>query len=305
VKPTWTSASFLLYLGMFVGLFSLFAFLDFAEGDQGAWALLLASAVALVLVIAAAEELRRRREPLAAGLLSFVAVFLVGIVAGSFLDLIGLFPDESVDSDAFFTDGFAFGFWLALLTVLVSAIYARGRFAFPLHTLTIAAVVWYWVIDVLEGILGGGDTATAILAILVGLAFVSAGAGRDTPLRQPNAFWLHLVGGLSVGGGLLWFWHEHTWEWLLVIVVAVAYVAVARRLGRSSYAVLGAVGLAAATTYLVGEWFSLGFVPFFEFEPDENADWGVPLVFLVLGVVYMLLGWLVGHGRDRQVEPAA
>ncbi|MGH3071850.1 MAG: hypothetical protein ACRDNB_06220, partial [Gaiellaceae bacterium] len=132
--------------------------------------------------------------------------------------------------------------------------------------------------------------------------FVGVARMRDTPTHEPSAFWLHLVGGISVGGGVLGFWHEHTWEWLLVMAVALGYVLVARRLARSSYAVLGAIGLAAATTYFVEKWFTFGsLVPFFPVEPDENADWGRPLVYLALGIVYMLLGWFVAQGgRERE-----
>ena len=88
--------------------------------------------------------------------------------------------------------------------------------------------------------------------------FVLIGAAYDGGGHHPYAFWLHVVGGLSVGGGILWFWHEHTWEWLLVLIVSLIYIAVARSLGRSSYAVLGALGLAGTATYFIEKWFSFG-----------------------------------------------
>ena len=129
--------------------------------------------------------------------------------------------------------------------------------------------------DLLEGLLGGGNSATAILALLVGLVFVCVGAAYDGGGHHPYAFWLHVVGGLSVGGGILWFWHEHTWEWLLVLIVSLVYIAVARSLGRSSYAVLGALGLAGTATYFIEKWFSLGsLVPFFPAEPEERGQVG-------------------------------
>ena len=49
-------------------------------------------------------------------------------------------------------------------------------------------------------------------------------------------------------------------------VVSLVYVAVARSLGRSSYAVLGAIGILATTTYFIqdGLAFVGVFVPFFD-----------------------------------------
>src|SRR4030095_9799170 len=43
---------------------------------------------------------------------------------------------------------------------------------------------------------------------------------------RPYGFWLHAVAGLTIGGGLLWFFHDGTFEWILVAVVVVAYMAI-------------------------------------------------------------------------------
>lgn len=286
------------YLGMLVALGSLLALLAIAEQDHGRGGLLLASAVALAATGALAEALRRRGEWLPAGLVSVVAVLMFGTVVGTIVDLLGLFPDDAPDESGFFTEGFPFGVLILEVAVMAAALYARRRFAFPFHTFVFAAALWYPVMDLLEGVVGGGNTGTAVLAILVGLGFVAAGAANDEPEHDPSAFWLHLVGALSVGGGIVWFWHDSAGESLLVMLVSLAYVLAARRWARSSYAVLGALGLAAATTYFVERWFSEEtFIPFVQPEGDNPPDWGRPLMYLLLGVVYMLLGWLVGPRR--------
>ena len=162
--------------------------------------------------------------------------------------------------------------------------------------------------DLFEGVLGGGDSATAILAILVGLVFVGVGVASDGVSQDPYGFWLHVVGGLSVGAAVLWFWHEQTWQWLLVLIVSLGYIWVSRSLGRSSYAVLGALGLAGTATYFIEKWFSLGsLVPFFRTEPEDVDKWGRPLVYLALGAVFVALGILIERGRDAppaRQEPA-
>ena len=59
---------------------------------------------------------------------------------------------------------------------------------------------------------------------------------------------------MLVGGALLRWWHTSDWQWALICVVALAYVGIARRTGRSSWAVLAAIGLLAASTHFAAEW---------------------------------------------------
>ena len=114
---------------------------------------------------------------------------------------------------------------------------------------------------------------------------------------------MHLVGGLSVGGGVLWFLHTEHWHWVIVAMVALAYVWAARELLRSSYAVLGAIGLTAVASYFIEQWFSLtSLVPFLAAPPEDVDEWGRPLVYLVLGVVLVALGLLV-EWRPRPEAP--
>jgi hypothetical protein len=302
LKPTWRSATFLEYLGTVFALGSLGAFFTVAQDEHGTWGLLGWSALVLALLIVLAVSAESRGEPVVAGLLAFIAVSCWAVVAWSLLDGLGfeLFPG----GDSLFNKGLALDTILLELLVIGGAGYALSRFRFPLLVVPIAVVSWFAVLDLLEGLLGGGNTATAILAILVGFVYVLIGASYDGGDHDPYAFWLHVVGGLSVGGGILWFWHEHTWEWLLVMIVSLVYIAVARSLGRSSYAVIGAIGLAGTATYFIEKWFSLGsLVPFFEADPDGADKWGRPLVYLALGAVLIVLGILVERGRPA--APAA
>ena len=306
LKPTWRSATFLEYLGTVFALGSLGAFFTVAEEEHGTWGLFGWSALALAVLVVLAVGAEGRGEPVVAGLLAFIAVFCWAVVAGSLLDGLGfeLFPG----GDSLFNKGLALDTILLELLVIGGAAYALNRSRSPLLVLAIAVVVWFAAMDLLEGVLGGGNTATAIFAILVGLVYVLIGASYDGGGHHPYAFWLHVVGGLSVGGGILWFWHEHTWEWLLVMIVSLVYIAVARSLGRSSYAVLGATGLAGTATYFIEKWFSLGsVVPFFSADPDDADKWGRPLVYLALGAVFIVLGILVERGRPAapaRGEPA-
>jgi hypothetical protein len=296
LKPTWASSTFLQYLGTIFALFSLGSLFTVAQEEHGSGGLFGWSALALAILIVLVVGAEQRAEPVVAGLVAVIAVFCWAVLVASLFDAIGF--DLAPNPRSFFNGGLGLDTILLEALVIGASAYALSRFRFPLLVLPLAAVVWYAVMDLLEGLLGGGNTATAILALLVGLVFVLVAAAYDGGGHHPYAFWLHVVGGLSVGGGILWFWHEHTWEWLLVLIVSLAYVAVARSLGRSSYAVLGAAGLVGTATYFIEKWFSLGsLVPFFPSEPDDVDKWGRPLVYLALGAVLVALGILVERSR--------
>jgi hypothetical protein len=309
LRAAWTSATFLQYLGTIFALGSLGSLFTVLQGSHGSFGLFGWSVLALAVALALALVAARRGEAIVAGLVSVVAVFCWAVLVGSLLDALGfdLLPDP--EAARFFTEGLGLDTILLEVLVIIGAAVALGRFRFPLLVLPMAAVAWYAVMDLFEGVLGGGDSATAILALLLGLVFVAVAAATDAGGHHPYAFWLHVVGGLSVGGAVLWFWHERTWQWLLVLVVSLGYIAVSRSLGRSSYAVLGALGLAGTATYFIEKWFSLGsLVPFFRTEPEDVDKWGRPLVYLALGAVFVALGIAVERGRvspPAGKEPAA
>lgn len=296
LKPLWSSATFLQYLGTAFVLGSLAWLLGVFEDDQGTGGLLGWSALALVVTGGVAIVAQRRGEAIVAGLLAVVAVVMWSVFVGAFFDLIGLLDD--VDSDTFFHEGLALDWIVFELLIVTACAVALATFRFPLIVVLLAVTIWYAVLDLLEGLLGGGDWATAFLSLLVGFLFVSVGLALDGGGHNPYAFWWHVAGGLSIGGAVLWWWHEETWEWLLVMLVALGYIAVARALGRSSYAVFGAIGLIGTATYFIEKWFSLSsLVPFFEAEPEDVTEWGRPLVYLALGAVLVVLGLLVERRR--------
>jgi hypothetical protein len=306
LKPTWTSSTFLQYLGTAFAIGSLASFFSAVQDEHGNWVLAGASLVGLVVVLALALVAQQRKEPIVAGLLGVVAILCWAVLTGSLLSIIGFDLARDVADERFFNSGLAFGMLLLELLVIAGSAIVLTLFRFPLIVLIIAVVAWYAVMDLLEGVLGGGDTWTAILALLLGLVFVAVAAATDAGGANPYAFWLHVVGGLSVGGAFLWFWHEHTWQWLLILAISLVYIAVARVLERSSYAVLGAVGLAGTATYFIEKWFSLGsLVPFFPSEPESVDKWGRPLVYLALGAVFVALGVLVGLSRTTPVPQPA
>src|SRR4029077_11107365 len=120
------------------------------------------------------------------------------------------------------------------LLILAAAGDDRRRFGFPFIRVISAVVGWLFIVDLLTA----GGNATAAVTLIVGLAYLFWG----TIHRTPSSFWLHLVGGLLIGGSILFWAHTSDGDFALVLIVAVVFVAIAYATKRSSWAVLATIG---------------------------------------------------------------
>jgi hypothetical protein len=290
ILPRWASWTFLLYAGGLTILASSLALLSDVSDEHGdaafaGWALLLfaaAGAVALVLR-------RDGGHPIAAGVTAVIAVGLFVSFVGALYAWAGWLDDDPAFR----------GFDLARLTLtlltLVAALVALRLFRFPLLMLVVVGSSWYFLTDLLSG--GGNWSAT--VTFLVGIVFLAVAASLDLGGHHPYAFWLHVGAGLTIGGSLVYFLHDGDFEWALIALGGLLYIALASRLGRSSWAVLGAVGiLLSAGHYATGDT-AVSLVPFFALDSGSNGLRG-PIVFAIAGLVLMLLGGLLARRAQRQ-----
>jgi hypothetical protein len=285
LRPRWSSASALVYIGGFVVLFATAALLGILEDDHGTGALvgysLLATAVAIVLALGLQESNR----PVAAGVLATLAVTFFVVVVGALEVWIGILDDDPSGGD------WQPALLLVELLTIVASLVALRRFRAPLLVLPIAIAFSVAVIDV------GAEEYTAILA---GLILIAAGYSVDRAGRPPYAMWLHLVGGASFGGGVLAFVDGDA-GWVIVGLLSIAFVVGGYAFGRSSYAVLGALGILATTTYFIQDGLSYVsfFVPFEVGEPEGGTDpWQIALYYIFAGLLILALG-LVGDRFAR------
>jgi hypothetical protein len=239
VKPIWTSATFLVYTGgltvLLGGLVAL-AYLgsQYGSGAKAAWALLV-----LVILYAIAHALRRRGRQIAAGIFAFASV----IAWAAFVILLFRWWGwKGVDASI---KHWSWSRNVALLLILAAAWHDRRQFGFPFIRAISALLVWVFVIQLLPA----GPNLTAAITLIVGLAYLLLG----TIHRTSSSFWLHLVGGLLIGGAILFWDHTSDGNFAFVLIVALVYVAIAYGTKRSSWAVLGTIGFFIATIhYVVG-----------------------------------------------------
>jgi hypothetical protein len=304
VRIPWSGPSFLAYLGGFTVLFATAAFLDVQAGERGGAGLTFWAALACGVVAAFALLARRTAHPVTAGLLAVVSVAAFGVFIGALFDWFGWLPD---DSDSAF-GGFRLAMLVLELLITAAAVVVLLVFRFPLLVFVAAAGSWFFITDLISN----GGNWSAIVTIAVGLAFLVAAVVVDAGDGRPGAFWLHVVSGLTIGGGLVWFFHESDLDWILVALAGLCYIALGDRLARSSWMVLGAWGLLQAASHFAEKWsgfsdilfpffylfpFSLGFGDFGE---SEAHPWIGPLIFAWLGAVFFAIALFLARRRaDR------
>jgi hypothetical protein len=309
VRAPWSSAAFLIYLGGLVILAAILALLNVQSTDHGDFGLVFWAALVFAVLTACAYGFRGRGHLVTAGLfaLSSVAAFVVFV--GAVFEWFGWLPD---DIDAGFR---GFHFWLLVLEALtvVAAGAALRAFRFPLLVLVVAGGSWYFVTDLVSG---GGDWS-AIVTIAFGLGLLFPALAADAGGSSVNAFWIHVVAGLTIGGGLLWFFNDGDFDWILIAVAGLLYIALGDRLQRSSWVVFGAWGMLQTAGHFAGKWSSIteGLFPLFYLFPfsislgdgfgeRHEHEWAGPLTFAVTGLVFIGIALYLVR-RRRSMIPAA
>jgi hypothetical protein len=286
IRPHWATWSFLVYAGGLTVLGAAGGWLTYFDATSGAagyaaWAL-----VVFALLAAQALAFRRRNHPVAAGIFAFVSVSMFVAFLSALWTWFGW--EATNGSSAF--GGFHLSRLLLELLWLVATLIAVRMFRFPLIVAQAVVAGWLLVTDLISN--GGGWSATVTFAVGLAYLVVAAGASR------PYGFWLHVGAGALIGGSLLWFWHGGNVEWTLIVLASIVYVPFARISGRSSWAVLGALGLLLASAHFSLEWAHVQF-SFFS-SGHGGRDWVPPLVFTCTGALLVALGLLAAR-RGPQV----
>jgi hypothetical protein len=290
VRPTWTSGSFLVYAGGLMGLAASLAWLsiisdDYGSGGFAGWTVLFWAVAELFALILLGSGRR-----LAAGVAAFVGLGLWAVMVGALLEWWDWLPDHDAP-----IQGFHLGTLFLELLVLVAAIVDLRIWRHPLIVAILAPAAWLFITDVVSS----GGNWTWVVSLLLGFLFFFVGIGLDAGDSRPYGFWVHVTAGLLVGITFLNWWHTSDAEWAGIIIVALVFILVGAMLRRSSYGVLGVVGLIAATAHYAGEE-QVGDV----LGGHPPTKWALPAAFLCLGAFLLLLGLMLHGRRDAEPTPA-
>jgi hypothetical protein len=289
VRAPWATSSFLLYAGGIAIVLSVIGLLDTTAGHHSKAAFVAWSLLVLVVLDGLAFALLFAKQRLAAGLIVTSGVIALAVFVGALFNWFGWLADTD---NAF--EGFHVGNMVVVACLIGDAIFSLRVFRFPLLMLLLCGGTWYLVTDILSS--GGNWSATVTVAF--GVVLMLAGLVAD----RVYGFWVHVVAGLTIGGGLLYFWHSSDTDWILIALASLVYVVLAAALERSSYAVLAAIGLLLTTSHFVEKWWGLVVLPFFSDEDTPNNPWARALAYAVYGALLMVLGTFVAR---RRVPPPA
>lgn len=278
-RAGWATGSFLAYTGALLALVASAAWLSVIDSNhsQGAfagWSVLfwfVAEVIAFMLL--------GRGRRVVAGLFGFVGLGLFALMIGAFFSWFGWLPHDKP------LGGFHLGLLFLELLVLIAAAIDLSIFKFPLFVFVLAGLGWYFVTDVVSS----GGNWSAWVTLFIGLFLFVMGLGNDGGDTRPYGFWVHVVAGLTIFGALLYWWHTSDFQWALIVVVGLVFMAVGAGIRRSSYAVIGTVGLVLATGhYSLGETFGIG-----GGELRAPTTWAGPVAFLCLGVFLAFVGMVL------------
>jgi hypothetical protein len=292
-RAPWTSASFLAYTGALTALIASVAWLGVISDDHGQGAFAGWSVLFWALAEVLAFGLLGGGNRVLAGLFGFVGLGLFALMIGAFFSWFGWLPDDKP------LGGFHVGLLALLFLVLLAAFVDLGIFKFPLFALVLAGLGWYFVTDLVSS----GGNWSAVVTLFVGLFLFVMGLGLDGGDTRPYGFWVHATAGLTIGGALLYWWHSSDFEWALIIVAGLVFMAVGAGIRRSSYALVGTIGLFLATWhYAVGGGTSQS-VDLFDREVTSGpASWAGPVAFLCLGIFLAFVGLLLWRRSPAPAE---
>jgi hypothetical protein len=289
LKPRWSSSTFLLYAGGFTVAIAASYALTYLSSSYGAAAYAAWALLVLAVLLALATVWRRRGDALVAGVFAVISVGAFGGFIGALWSWFGWSANGSSPFG-----GFHVARLFATLLVLAFSIALIRRFRHPLLALPVAALSWFFVTDLISN----GGNWSAFVSAFLGIVLLLVAVTLDRGLRRPYGFWVHVVAGLALGGALIFWWHSGDWRWVLAVAASLVFVRVAAATGRSSWAVLGAVGLLAAAVHFAVEWWHRP-LPFFGENAGTPRAWVPPVVLAVLGFVYVGLAALVSR-RERR-----
>ena len=289
-RAGWASGPFLAYTGALMALVASASWLSVIAADHGKGAFAGWSVLFYAVAEFLAFSLLRRGRRVVAGLFGFVGLGLFAVMVGAFFSWFGWLSGDHP------LGGFHIGNLALELLVLIAAAVDTKIFRFPLFAAVSAGLGWYFVADVLSS----GGNWSAVVTLLVGIVLFFTGLALDSGDSRPYGFWVHVVSGLTVGGALLYWWHSGDFEWALIIIAGLLFMGVGAALRRSTYAVLGTIGLVLATSHYA---FSnplavTGFVA------SPPSKWAGPVAFLGLGLFLALVGMWLWPRRDETTGAA-
>jgi hypothetical protein len=186
-----------------------------------------------------------RRQYVAGGLLTVVAVCMVPLAVYGLENAMGWWPQADAGSKVC---------WLVMELATLGASAVALRFVrFPFLTVPITVAVWFMSQDLTPVFFGREDFRTSqqlCVSVVFGAGVLVAAYLVDRRAGKDYAFWLYLIGLAAFWGGLSMMDSVGPWSRLGYFALNLMLIAVSSLLDRRVFAVFGSFGVAGYLSYL-------------------------------------------------------
>jgi hypothetical protein len=272
--PLWQPALAALLVALVSAFALLFAFEQFSFAGLAVTAATLAASL-----LAAGRHRHLRSGGMLGHVFISVAILLVPCAVHGLVRALGY---AGADTGTPLTT-WLLGPWFPVQAAAVAGgVLALRSFRVPFLAAIVASAVWFAAQDAAPVLFGDdpGWSQRALLSALTGVVLLAAGLAVDRRTRGDLAFWIYLPGLLAFTSGLTTLHAESDASILAVAILHVGLVAGSLLLERPSFAVAGALGLAAAAGHLADDLHDARALAF--------ALTGIALSVIGLGLAYHL-----------------
>lgn len=272
VSPRFKPAHILYYFGGLIAMAAMPLFMSLGWERLGGGAVVAIAVVYCTLATLLTEWLlARHRLVIPAGIAATFAVVMVPVAVLGVQQLWGLWSPEATAASVWPVRQADIDGRLLMMqcATLLAAGLALWRYRLPFLVMPVALTLWFISMDLTRIFMGSpsflvfshpGDVVSVCLGVLITLLamFVDLRFSKT----QDFAFWLYLLGVLSLWGGLssmAWDNHLHN---LFYVFVNLLLIALGAALSRRVFAVVGAIGVTAYIAYVAHTLFAnSGFFP--------------------------------------------
>jgi hypothetical protein len=280
------------YFGAFTLGFAAYELIETMPASQGGlWILI--TAVAFIAAFAlAAGVLLRRGWWVPGGLAAALAVAVFPAVAVAFLELVGVWPDDSLLEPLQTFSGYTFGVGVATALVGIGTWWLT-RFPFVLAVACAAILVSAQLLTpCFDESPSGSERATT--AVVTGAVLFVAGVFVDAFGRRREAFWFEVLGLFSLAAGLVYYTVAPDGDpqrgWIPMLLGGAFLLVAAAPVGRASWAVYGVLGTYAAVVHYLVKGLN-----------ERRWPFALALIALALGIVALgMAQQRYGHSWARR-----
>jgi hypothetical protein len=296
-RPRFSFTHVLYYLGGMLAIGAMSLFMTLGWANFGGWGVFFIALLYIGVSWKLAQRFEAQGLPIPMGIMATLIVVLVPLAAWAVQQALGFWPEVDAVKGSYRAYHYLIDWrWLMLeLVTLATGAALLHRWRAPFMLMPIAVTLWYMSMDLAMLILGpdvkAWDASAWIFrkwfSVAFGVAMILFALLVDLRNRSrlDYPFWLYLFGLLTFWGGLTALGSGALAGKLVYLAINLALVFIGAVLGRRTFTVFGAIGMAIALGNLSWTYF--------------RDSWLFPIALTLIGlaIVYAGVWWSRNEAR--------